>query len=25
VLTPYIEQLTRTKAFGAKEAEKNEG
>lgn len=25
VLTPYIEQLTRTKALGAKEAEKNEG
>ena len=25
VLTPYIEQLTRTKVFGAKEAEKNEG
>lgn len=25
VLTPYIEQLTRTKIFGAKEAEKNEG
>lgn len=24
VLTPYIEQLTRTKVFGAKEAEKNE-
>ena len=24
VLTPYIEQLTRNKAFGAKEAEKNE-
>lgn len=25
VLTPYIEQLTRTKVLGAKEAEKNEG
>ena len=25
VLTPYIEQLTRTKILGAKEAEKNEG
>ena len=25
VLTPYIEQLTRTKVFGAKEAQKNEG
>lgn len=25
ILTPYIEQLTRTKPFGAKEAEKNEG
>lgn len=25
VLTPYIEQMTRTKIFGAKEAEKNEG
>lgn len=25
VLTPYIEQLTRTKIFGAKEEEKNEG
>ncbi len=25
VLTPFIEQLTRTKVFGAKEAEKNEG
>lgn len=25
ILTPYIEQLTRTKVFGAKEAEKNEG
>ena len=24
VLTPYIEQLTRTKVLGAKEAEKNE-
>lgn len=24
ILTPYIEQLTRTKVFGAKEAEKNE-
>ena len=25
ILTPYIEQLTRSKVFGAKEAEKNEG
>jgi electron transport complex protein RnfD len=25
ILTPYIEQLTRNKVFGAKEAEKNEG
>lgn len=25
VLTPYIEQLTRTKVLGAKEAQKNEG
>lgn len=25
VLTPYIDQLTRTKVLGAKEAEKNEG
>lgn len=25
ILTPYIEQLTGTKVFGAKEAEKNEG
>lgn len=25
ILTPYIEQLTRTKVFGAKEAERNEG
>jgi len=25
ILTPYIEQVTRTKIFGAKEAEKNEG
>ena len=25
VLTPYIEQITRTKILGAKEAEKNEG
>ncbi len=25
ILTPYIEQLTRTKIFGAKEAAKNEG
>ncbi len=25
ILTPYIEQMTRTKIFGAKEAEKNEG
>lgn len=25
ILTPYIEQLTRGKVFGAKEAEKNEG
>lgn len=25
ILTPYIEQTTRTKVFGAKEAEKNEG
>ena len=25
ILTPYIEQLTRTKVFGAKEAVKNEG
>lgn len=25
ILTPYIEQMTRTKVFGAKEAEKNEG
>ncbi|HOO05019.1 MAG: RnfABCDGE type electron transport complex subunit D [Ruminococcus sp.] len=25
VLTPYIEQMTRTKVFGAKEAQKNEG
>ncbi|MDE5853920.1 MAG: RnfABCDGE type electron transport complex subunit D, partial [Ruminococcus sp.] len=24
ILTPYIEQLTRTKVFGAKEAENNE-
>lgn len=25
ILTPYIDQLTRTKVFGAKEAEKSEG